>query len=871
MSFLSPWILLGLFGLPVLWWLLRVTPPLPKRVIFPPLRFLQDLVPEQQTASHTPWWLLLLRVMIVALVLIGLARPVQNISDGLPGGGVVRLVIDNDWAAAQNWDRQMDAAAEAITQAEREGRSVQIYTTAVKVDGTADIMSAAQARAYLKSLEPMPWAADYEGLGDVLKAETESGKITLWFGTGLASGGFRSFATDLKAQGDIHYYMPPVEALPVAIYRAPAGLTLRGGLRTADVVPDGTPYTVQAVNDKGGVLVQFPLRVGNTPESLEIDLELPDALRGEVAALRLSGVKGAGGVHLLDDTAQIKTVGILGPSGDVAPKPFIEARYYLSRALEDSHRVVYGSVDDIMDKSPAVILIPDMGTIDLQTLTTLEDWVKDGGTVVRFAGAEMLGSRTAQALVPVPLRLSGRSLEGALTWDTPKKLQEFRGGFADITPADVTVNTQILAQPSPNLEDKSWAVLEDGTPLITVDQRGRGLLVFVHTTASAAWSDLALSGLYVEILQRIVRLSGRVKALKMQDSAAALQPVWVLDGWGRRVEPSDAVRPLPAGDITINAEHPPGLYGANGVERVLNLGEQLERLRTARATLPSGIDVRVYSETVEKNFMPIFLTLALMLFLVDWVLMLVLHGALKRLRFGFGLLALMICIQAPSSVLANDIDYADGLYLAYIKTGNMATDTLSQRGLEAVASALNARTSTETKGVVGVDPARDPLVFFPVIYWPVIGGGKAVSPEAMGQIQSYLDHGGTILIDTQNKRISNGLLTDRLAGLRIPVMQPIESGHVLKKSFYLLDDFPGRYRGGEFWVEQDSGNGRDGVSSVLTGANDWASAWTDSRQNRTRKNELSLRFGVNVVMYALTGNYKADQVHLPHILERLGQ
>ena len=220
---------------------------------------------------------------------------------------------------------------------------------------------------------------------------------------------------------------------------------------------------------------------------------------------------------------------------------------------------------------------------------------------------------------------------------------------------------------------------------------------------------------------------------------------------------------------------------------------------------------------------------------------------------------------------ANDIDYADGLYLAFIKTGNAATDSLSQQGLETVASVLNRRTSTETKGVTGVDPATDPLVFFPLLYWPMIDGANPLSPEGMVQIQNYLDHGGTILIDTQNRHISSTLLREQLNGLRIPVMQPIADDHVLKKSFYLLDDFSGRYRGGDFWVEQDSGNARDGVSSVLIGSNDWASSWVEAGQQRTRQNELSVRFGVNVVMYALTGNYKADQVHLPHILERLGR
>ncbi len=38
-----------------------------------------------------------------------------------------------------------------------------------------------------------------------------------------------------------------------------------------------------------------------------------------------------------------------------------------------------------------------------------------------------------------------------------------------------------------------------------------------------------------------------------------------------------------------------------------------------------------------------------------------------------------------------------------------------------------------------------------------------------------------------------------------------------------------------------------------------------------RQREMAYRFGINLLMYVLTGNYKADQVHVPAIMERLGQ
>jgi hypothetical protein len=138
-----------------------------------------------------------------------------------------------------------------------------------------------------------------------------------------------------------------------------------------------------------------------------------------------------------------------------------------------------------------------------------------------------------------------------------------------------------------------------------------------------------------------------------------------------------------------------------------------------------------------------------------------------------------------------------------------------------------------------------------------------------------------ILIDTRagagNAQIDMGKL---LKGIEIPALVRVPPGHVLTKSFYLLDEFPGRSAGGAVWVERDQDARNDGVSSVVVGSADWAGAWAvDSigaplfslSPGGDRQREWAYRFGVNLVMYALTGNYKSDLVHAPFIQQRLGQ
>jgi len=93
LAFAAPWLLVALAALPVLWWLLRVTPPTPRRVSFPAVRLLHDLPVSEETPSRTPWWLLLLRIAAAALVVLGLARPVWGPGAGVGGEGPLLLAF----------------------------------------------------------------------------------------------------------------------------------------------------------------------------------------------------------------------------------------------------------------------------------------------------------------------------------------------------------------------------------------------------------------------------------------------------------------------------------------------------------------------------------------------------------------------------------------------------------------------------------------------------------------------------------------------------------------------------------------------------------------------------------------------------------
>jgi len=219
--------------------------------------------------------------------------------------------------------------------------------------------------------------------------------------------------------------------------------------------------------------------------------------------------------------------------------------------------------------------------------------------------------------------------------------------------------------------------------------------------------------------------------------------------------------------------------------------------------------------------------------------------------------------------------------LAFVQTGDTRIDQVSELGLTGLTVMLARRTAAELGAPQAVELGRDELAFFPMIYWPVTPGLELDDVARLAVVE-YLRNGGTILFDTQERggTAQASAMRELAADLSLPPLVPVSSDHVLTRAFYLLEEFPGRFAGGTLWVERAGERVNDGVSPVMAGSSDWASAWALDENYRPifpvvpggeRQREMAFRFGINLVMHVLTGNYKADQVHMPAIIKRLGQ
>lgn len=940
LAFLSPWLLAGLIALPALWLLLRLTPPRPQTVAFPPMRLLLDVVAKRETPSRTPWWLLLLRLGLAALIIFALARPIWNPQPAISGGsGPLLLALDNGWAAAPEWEARIDAASAAIAAAGEEGRPVALVATADAPRREIGLETADEAAKRLRVLAPEPFAADRAALlpafGEWLKANPSAD--ALWISDGLADGNARAFADGLKAalgSRVLAIRIDPARSARglTAADNAPGGLTVKA-LRAEAAGPE--TVRVRASDLRGRALGETDTAFGVGARDATATFDLPVELRNDIARLEIVGAKTAGAVQLLDQRSKRRTVGVVtGATADTA-QPLLSPTYYVIRALEPFADVreargqgASAAVESFVEQKLPVIMLADVGALTEEARARLSAWMRDGGVLVRFAGPRLAGAAD-DGLSPVRLRQGGRTLGGALAWETPQALASFASAspFAPLAvPGDVTVTRQVLAEPDADLPDRVWATLADGTPLVTGAREAKGMSVLFHVTADTRWSNLPLSGAFVDMLRRIVDLagSGPAPAEAAQGAGAAnapaqtpsprvtLPPTRTLDGFGAFRSPPATAKPAPAdGRPAATPDNPPGFYGpvdAGIAVNALPRDASLMRLDLA------GLDATV-ADVVAVEPTPIapwLFTLAAALAILDSLIVFLLGGGLALLaRRGPRTAALGIALAGAALVLHAAPAFAQAAppkaayderfaleatlatRLAYVSTGDFETDRIAKAGLEGLTQQIALRTALEPGAPMAVDPAKDELAFFPLLYWPVIEGAATPSPEALARIDAYMKQGGTILFDTRDaltggRGPEGDSLKRILAGLDVPSLEPVPRDHVLTKAFYLLEEFPGRYAGSPLWVETipaaDEGEERparagDGVSPILITGADFAGAWAVGSDglplfptsSDERQREMATRVGINIVMYTLTGNYKADQVHVPALLERLGQ
>jgi hypothetical protein len=898
LTFAAPWALAALVLLPVLWWLLRVTPPAPRSETFPAIRLLLGLHATEETPARTPWWLLALRILTAALVIVAIARPVLDAGQTLAGNGPVLLVIDNDWAAAADWPKRMQAANGVLDRAARAGRQGALLATAVDGTGAAPAVTAAMPvpdlRARIAAMVPQPWAPDRSAAAAALRNWKAPGAAAVYVGDGLTHGAdFPAFAAALRdAAAEVTEIC--CASIPTRILLPPETEADRLVVRVGQVAEAGaSEAAVLAQSGDGRTLARTTVAIPAGATLGASGLLLPPELRNRLSRLVLEGPPSAASVLLLDERWRRRPVGLVAGDVTTADTPYAGPLFYLRRAMEPFSELRTGSAESLLKRQLSVLILADRPLPAGPEREAIDAWVRKGGLLVRFVGPRTAEEPIGETdpLMPVTLLGGDRQLGGAMSWSEPARLAPFPSDspFAGLAiPDDVLVSRQVLAEPNAELGARTWAALADGTPLVTQATHGAGRIVLFHVTANADWSNLPLSGLFVDMLRRLVSLSVGVA---VTGDTSVLAPTEALDGFGLLSSPPPSATGLPAdafGSTVASPRHPPGLYGPENGRRALNLGTVPPPLDVAPMVSGARIEP-LATGTPERALGPPLLAAAVLLLALDMLLALGLRGLLRASVAASVVLLLGLSPVGlrPALALETNPNPALATRLGYVLSGDPQVDGVSKAGLEGLSEYVNRRTAAALVEPDPIEPGRTDLSEYPLLYWPIIADAAPLTPEQAAALNDYMSRGGIILIDTRDSGSGAGFAPGtepalrRVAqGLVIPPLAPLTTEHVLSRSFYLLSDFPGRFTGDTVWVQRDQDRANDSVSPVIIGGNDWASAWAVDAEGRNpyavipggqRQRTLAYRFGVNLVMYALTGNYKGDQVHVPAILQRLGQ
>lgn len=962
LSFLSPWVLLSFAVFPLLWWLLRVAPPKPQKIIFPPLRIFQDLTGKSEESAVTPWPILLLRMLLLSMIIFACAGPLWTEESIPEDSSPLLILVDNGATAAHDWEKLSNNLRTHLMFAEKQKRSVQILPLADEIQNL-ELIPASLAQEQVNSLKPKAFLAERSQHLPLIQKFIETykdGKL-LWISDGIKTNHETNFEEKLNS-------LLNGRLLTIEVQESPEILALRNassktGQLSLQIIrnPNArqTKGIAQALSSQGSVISEAPFQFSDNHDHQKpviISFDLPMELKSHIRQFRIKDENSALSSFLLSGNSYFYQVGIVAPSSDRTLQPLLNSSFYVEKALESNAyiqrrqgspadqiasfiRIPNSAPNQRVDSSVSVIILMDVGTFNTESQQRLTRFVEDGGVLIRFAEPQL--SQKDQSTLPVHIREGGRLLGSVMSWNEPPTLAPFpeKSPFASLSPSsDIRIMRQILAEPDADLLERTWASLEDGTPLVTAKKSGKGLIIFFHISADSRWSTLPLSGLFAQMLQNILNLASpnpisnsyadQNTTVNIEDVSIkpdAFAPRLIMDGFGLLRAPSAEIRALPTGSKGIaQREHPAGFYGTATHNRAVNVLSPEDTLSSLNFFSMNATILHDF-KTISRDLRVPVLLIAFLLFCIDMIASVFISGfqfsrmnrlasLFRRKKNSIHIFLLGLSLFTGASFIPDQgqaqqltplppiekgsFEPALRLRLAYVLTGNKELDATSKAGLRGVSRVLFQRTAVEPGEPVGVNLEKDELVFFPIIYWPIDPSNPMPSDNALKNIDSYMRYGGMVIFDTRDApRSSISPKTEEATYLQkifrkltIPPIEPVPAEHVLSKSYYLLKNFPGRYLTGQTWIEAlppkdaaidiSPARGGDSVSPIIISTNDLAAAWAiDERGNplfplieeENRQREYAFRFGVNIVMYALTGNYKTDQVHVPALLERLNR
>ena len=891
-GFSNYYALLGLALTPVIWIIVKSLPPVPKSFNFSSFFLLEKIDHDNSKNKKTPLWLVLFRTFLFILIVFFFSKPFLKNENSITGEKYEKYIIvaDIGWSIAKDWDKFKEIVLAIGKEAEKNKKKIVFFHSKLvsykeaRIFNTSDYLN-----NYLENISPLPVQLKSSSLNKLIKKDNFFKNSQVFFISSKFD--FINFAdqfksiNNLKNRNNNYHFINPVETILII-----KSIKITQDKIKCEIFRLGKNkfkqdffLKIETVNKE--VIYRNAHTIKKNKNIEIINLSFPIEIINQIESIRLVGQNHAGAKYYFDDFSKKKNIAILTNNEFYNQSPLLSPIYYIKKSLHPKHTIKIEKIENIINQDYSTIIIPGKIKIPNELNDRLNKWLLEGGTLIRFAEEGMVGKYSS--FLPYQETYSRiRYIDSQLTINNKLIISAFEKDsifYGIEIPRDINFNKQLIFEVNSE-QVNILAKLNDNTPLVSMKKFGDGEIILFHIGANNDWSNLPISSLFSDILNRVLLFSKNSKSYNLNNLNLNKE----IDGFGNLITPKrivsiDNFEKLKT--LKPSIENPPGKYENNQISIFLNLATNITDYTTEKNN--SIVDTS-YSFETSRDLSPTILKIILSMFILDILITIMIKNNVSYLRIFARKKGLLVFIIFFLACIKIDNVIANQTYLAYIKINNNQINKVSAIGLENIRNLLETRTSINAKGVIGLDIKSDNIFSYPFIYWPLTRNLLDIKKPEIIKIKNYLNNGGIIVFDViefsrdtfnlKEKKFQN--IRNFLYDIGADELSLIPEDHTLTKSFYLLSKFPGKWDNKILFIENSNLEYKDGVSSIILGFNDWAKAWAIDKNNiplfpvvpgGERQRELSYRFGINIAMYALTGNYKSDQIHLKSILKRLNK
>ncbi len=891
-GFYNAYALFGLVLTPIIWVIVKSFPPIPKSYNFSSFFLLEKIDLDSSKNDKTPLWLVIFRMLFFILIVFFFSKPFIKNTNPIETEKYEKYLIiaDLGWSMAKEWSDFKESVLEIGKEAEKRKKKILLLHTNlesfqdIKVFETSDSLN-----YYLETLSPLPMQFKTSSLQKITKDKSIFEDCKIFFISSKfdfenSSEHFNNYKF-IRDNSNDYFFINPIDSILIidSLKINQDKIECKISRLGKNNFEQDFFLNIETINSE--IIYNNTHKIDKNKKNKVIDLSFPIEIINQIKSIKIVGQNHAGAKYYFDDFSKKKKIAILTDDQSYKESPLLSPTYYIKKSLDTRHFVKVLEIEDTIEKTYSTIIIPENVKITNKLDQNLNKWLFDGGTLIRFAGEGLAGK--ISSLLPYQEAFSSiRYIDGQLTINNKLFISDFdkESIFYDIKiPRDITIYKQLIFDS--NAEKANiLAKLSDNTPLISMKKFGKGEIILFHIGANNDWSNLPMSSLFPDMINRILLFSKNYTSSNLKNLSLNKE----IDGFGNLVS-AKKILTMDSFDNLVNIKpslkSPPGQYENNEISIALNLSTNINYSNIENNY--SGV-ISNYSFKNAKDLSGAILKIILTMFIIDIIITIMIKNKISIFTIFSSNNNLLLFILFFLTFIQVDIARTNDTYLAYIKINNTEVDKISANGLETLRNLLKTRTSISPKGVIGIDIKNNDIFSYPFIYWPLTKNLLNIGNIETKKIKNYLNNGGIILFDIIGFTRQNLNLKDKkfqdirnfLYEIGADELTIIPREHTLTKSFYLLNKFPGKWDNKILFIENSNLEYKDGVSSIILGFNDWAKAWALDNNNVAlfpvvpggeRQRELAYRFGINIAMYALTGNYKSDQIHSKSILNRLSK